>query len=438
MELLYILLTLLVVTKLFGEIAVRVGQPALVGELLSGIAVGIVASSFSESLPVLSELTENEVFIALTELGVFFLMLHAGLDMKPKDIMEASGESLLVAICAMGLPLVCGLGAGWVFLPDSEFKLAQALFIGVALAITAVPVAVKVLMDLGILHTRAGQLVVSAAVFDDILSLLLLAILTAVIRTGALPDAVGIGILVGKIALFFGITILFGRFLFPLAGRLLKRLKSDELELSFLLIAAFGYGLLAETLGMHFIMGAFVAGLFFVRRTIDEKTYTSVTTKVSGITSGFLAPIFFASIGLHLDLNALTAVPLFVATLVCIAFVSKLLGASIPAYFLGISPKQSVAIGVAMSARGAVELIVADVALRGGLFDKPQPSPIIVENMFSTIVIVAVATTLVVPITLPFFAKSMRSENGETRQSSSRDSDSKDHSTAVGNTSEQM
>lgn len=415
MHLLYILLILLLVTRVFGEAAVRLKQPALVGELISGILLGIVIQQWPSALPILSDLDENEVFRALTDLGVFFLMLLAGLEMRPKDLVSASRRSLLIAVSGLVIPLAVGFGLGWLFLPESQVKVAQAAFVGTALAITAVPVAVRVLMDLGQLETQAGRTIVSAAVFDDVLSLVILAILIALINTGELPGAEGILTLVGGVTAFFAVTIAIGSWLLPRMAPLIDRLRSDELDFTLLLILGFAFAVLAEQLGLHFILGAFMAGLFFMRRTIDEDTYSSVEERVSGVTSGFLAPLFFASIGLHLQLEAVTAAPLFLGLLILAAFLTKLLGAGLPAYFSGMTGRASLAVGLAMSSRGAVELIIADVALEAGLFDQPDPTPTIVDALFSSVVIVAIVTTLFVPIFLRFvMPREAGSQSGRT------------------------
>jgi len=254
MNLLYVLLVLLLVTRVCGELAERLRQPALVGELIAGIALGMVATRFHDELPVLAGLPENEVFNSITDLSIFFLMLLAGIELRPRELAKASGRALAVAIGGMLLPLALGYGLGWLFLPDSEYKFAQSLFLATALAITAVPVSVKVLMDLGKLQGKLGQTIVSAAVFDDVLSLMLLAVLTAVIRTGGFPDATAVAWLVGKVLLFFVIAGGAGRFVLPWIGRRLERTQAEEFELSALLIAALAFALLAEALGMHFIL----------------------------------------------------------------------------------------------------------------------------------------------------------------------------------------
>lgn len=400
MELIYILLVLLVATRLFGELAKRVGQPTIVGELVAGIVLGVIISRYSSELPVLSELTDNEVFTALTDLAIFFLMLYAGVELRPTKLVRSSQSAVLVAVGGFVLPLAAGFGLAWAFLPASELKIVQALFIGTAMAITAVPVAVKILMDLGKLESKPGQMIVSAALFDDVLSLVLLASLVAVIRTGSMPETKEIAFLVGEIAAFFAMTVAVGIWVVPRVSHLISRAKAQEFELSVLLITALAYAYVAELLGLHFIMGAFMAGLFFNRSDVSDEIYDRVKDRLSGITSGFLAPIFFASIGLHLDLAALTQIPVFLFLLIIVAFAGKLLGSGLVAYFQGMNARDATAVGFGMSGRGAVELIIADIALRGGIFLVPDPPPPIVANLFSAIVIVAVLTTLVTPIAL--------------------------------------
>jgi len=400
MELLYVLLVLLTVTRLFGELAQRLGQPIILGELIAGIALGMLVHSHAETFPVLDNLPHNEVFKGITDLSIFFLMLLAGLELHPRDMVKGSGTSLLIAIGGMVLPLGFGIALAWWFIPDSSVHLAQAIFLGTALAVTAVPVSVKVLMDLDQLRSRVGHTIISAAVIDDMLSLALLAILTAVIENGAMPDVKGIMMVLGKVALFFLVATLIGRYLFPLFGRLLKSAVAADFEFSALLIAAFAYSLLAEAMGMHFILGAFFTGLFFLRGTIAPGIFYNVKSKLSTCTTGLFAPIFFASIGMNLDISAATETPLFVLVLIAIAFFGKLIGAGLPAYLFGYTRRESLAVGVGMSARGAVELIIADIALRAGLFTHPEPVPEIVEHLFSAVVLMAVATTVLTPLLL--------------------------------------
>lgn len=401
MELFYILLVLLFVTRLFGELAVRAGQPALVGELVSGIILGLIAHRYTAVFPLLRHLPDNPVFQGLTDLAIFFLMLLAGIEMQPGDLIKVAGGSFAIAFGGVVVPLMAGAGLGWWFLPASAFKIPQTLFLAISLAITAVPVTVKVLMDLGHLTSKIGQVIVGAALIDDVIGLLLLAILTGMIGTGGMSlEALSIVGLIAKILLFFAIVALLGVYIFPKIFQNFRFLRTDEVDFTVLLLVALAFSILAESLGLHFILGAFMAGLFFARPTTNSSAYDAVKAKVSGVTSGFLAPLFFASIGMRLNLDAIEEVPVFIIVLILTAMLSKLFGSGLMAHWLRFSKKDSLAIGTAMSARGAVELIIAEIALGAGLFLKPDPTPTIVKSMFSAVVIMALATTLLTPIFL--------------------------------------
>lgn len=404
MEILYILLILLLVTRSFGEIAVRLQMPALLGELLGGVALGVFAAQFSDAIPVLADLKDNPVFIALSDLGIFFLMLYGGVQLRASELAEVSAKSFVIAIGGLLLPIVVGFGMAWMFLPESDWKLAQCFFVGTALAITAVPVSIRVLMDLGQLESPAGKTIVSAAIIDDVLSLILLAFLTGMITNSGIPDFSGLISLIGKITLFFAVAVVVGRVIAPRAGRFIIRWRTAEFAFTSLLLAALAFSILAQWLGLHFILGAFVAGLFFERRYAGEENYEEVKKRIAAVTVGFLAPIFFASIGLHLDMTAATSIPGFLILLIVIAFVTKLVGAGIPAYIMGMSNRDCWTVGIGMSARGAVELIIADIALHAGLFSHPENTPV-VQHLFSAIVIMALATTVATPFALRFVFK---------------------------------
>lgn len=174
----------------------------------------------------------------------------------------------------------------------------------------------------------------------------------------------------------------------------------EEAEFTALLIVGLAFSALAELLGAHFVVGAFAAGLFFSGRDFERGVYEDLQRKISGVTTGFLAPIFFASIGLHLNPSALSEAPLFVLLLILLALTGKMLGAGIPALLVGLTRAEAAIVGVGMSARATVELIIAKVALEAGLFEQPQPTPPLVKSLFSAVVIMALTTTIVVPVAL--------------------------------------
>ena len=408
MELFFLILVLLVATRLFGELAERLGQPSLIGELVSGVLLGaiFVQGLGGGMLEVLHELQESHVFQALTELGMFFIMLYAGIEMHPKEVAVHSKSAIMTAVGGMIVPIVLGIALGWYMLPEGEAKLAQSIFIGIALAVTAVPATVRILIDLNLLKKKIGQVIVAAAVFDDILSLVLLAWLTGLLGADAGLSVAGIAVIAGKVMLFFVVVVPMGHFLFPMIGKHLTKVHVKEFDFSVIVIIAIAFGLLAHLLGLHLIIGAFTAGVFFGPSVVGEKTYENVRSKVSGVTFGFFAPLFFASIGFDLDLSAVIKAPMFVLALIIVAFIGKLAGAGTGALLSGLGKRESFAVGVGMSARGAVELVIAGIALDAGLFDVSSGESEVSESLFSSIVIMAVVTTLMVPVLLKWVMSS--------------------------------
>jgi len=403
-DILLIVLILLVVTRMFGEMAERAKIPALVGELLAGICLGYLLLRFQHLTPSIWFTANSDIFAGLADLGMFFLMLLAGIRMEPLDFARSSKSAILIALGGMIVPVSVGFALGVAVLPESDYKIAQCLFLGVALAITAVPVAVRMFMDLGALDSKIGKAVIAAALWDDLLSLFLIALMLAAIG-GQSTGGFTLGNLlpvVGKVLLFFAITIPVGLYIFPWLGKSFRHLSFPEVDFSMLLIAALAYAVLAELFELHSIIGAFMAGMFFHPKVVDAAAYERVEQQMSGLTRGFLAPIFFVSVGFHLDFSSVGQVPGFVVVLTLLALASKLIGSGIPAYWAGFSKQESLLVGVGMSGRGAVELIIAGVALEAGLFLQPDPPGVIVQSLFSAIVIMAIVTTVATPIALRF------------------------------------
>lgn len=390
------------VTHTFGELAERAKLPALVGELVAGIFLGYLLQRFQGLAPSVWFAANSDIFAGLADLGMFFLMLLVGIRMEPLDFARSSRSAVLIAVGGMFVPTCMGFALGQLVLPESDYKNAQALFLGVAVAITAVPVAVRIFMDLGGLDSRVGKAVIAAALWDDVLSLLLLALLLGAIGSQATGSFSLDNLLpiIGKVLLFFAITIPVGLYVFPLIGKSFRHLSFPEVDFSMLLIGASAYAVFAEFMDLHLIIGAFLAGMFFHPKVVERGIYDRVEQQVSGLTRGFLAPIFFVSLGFHLDFSSVAAVPGFVVVLTGLALASKLVGAGIPAYWAGFSKRESVLVGVGMSGRGAVELIIAGVALEAGLFLQPEPPGVIVQSLFSAIVIMAIVTTVATPIIL--------------------------------------
>ena len=402
LNVLLIILILLVVTRTFAELAERARLPALVGELVAGVLLGLLLHRFQGLAPSIWFDANGELFAGLADLGMFFLMLLAGIRMEPLDFARSSKSAIFIALGGMLVPVAAGFGLGVLVLPESSHKVAQCLFLGVALAITAVPVAVRMFMDLGALESRVGKAVIAAAIWDDVLSLFLMALLLAAISgngSGAFNfnDLLPV---VGKVLLFFVVTLPVGLYVFPRIGRYFKYLSFPEVDFSMLLIGALAYGVFAEFMGLHIIIGAFLAGMFFHPKIVDVEIYDRVEQQMSGLTRGLLAPIFFVFVGFSLDFSAVSEVPVFTISLTLLALASKAIGSGFPAYWSGFSKRESVLVGIGMSGRGAVELIIAGVALEAGLFSQPTTPDAIVQGLFSAIVIMAIVTTIATPIAL--------------------------------------
>jgi len=400
LELFVHLLVLLVLTRAFGEGAARLGQPSAVGELIAGIVLAAVIAGFGADVPFLASLADSALLDFVADFGIFFLVLMAGIEMRPRELAESSKTAFVVALGGMIIPLAAGFGLAWIWLPETDLHHAQAFLVGVAVSISAIPATVKVLMDFGVLHQRFGRVIVSAAVFDDIFGLMLLALLTGVMQRGEIPDAGALALLVVKVAAFFAITVTLGVHVYPRLSRRIKETRVAALEFSALLGVGLAYGLLAEALGMHWVIGAFMAGLYYEQPRVGEPAYSDMKLVVGTITSGFLGPLFFATIGMRVDLGAVTAVPVFLVTLLVVAFLGKFIGAGLPALMLGLPRREAAAVGIGMGARGAVELVVLSISYEAGLFAATDGIHPVVDNLYSSLVVMAVVTTLAAPLLL--------------------------------------
>ena len=405
------LLILILLARGFGEVAERLGQPASVGEILSGVVLSLAIVWFGPSLPFLAQMASSSVLESVANLGIFVLVLLAGIEMEPSEIVQAGKTSFAVALGGMVLPLAGGFALAWAFLPDSDLRFVQALIAGICLSISAIPATVKLFNDLGMLHSKIGRMVVSAAVFDDVLGLFLLAILLAVIETGQAPDLPAFLFLSAKVMLFFLITFLLGAHVYPRISRHMKVMQAAATEFSALVVVALAYGVLAELLGLHWILGAFVAGLFFERERVGPRAYNEIRLICDSLTRGGLGPLFFVYIGLQVDLRAVTEAPVLLLMVIAVAFFGKVLGAGLPARLAGLSTRGALCVGVGLSARGAVELVILSIAFEKGVFSDAAADGGAGLQLFSALILMGVVTTMMAPILL---RRLLRAEDSRT------------------------
>ena len=400
MQVLADLLVLFVFARILGEVAERLGLSASVGELTAGILLALAVDTVFSGFALTQTLLTSDAPAQAATLGIFFLVLAAGIELQPKEVGEHSAVSIAVAVGGVAVPLAAGAALAWVFLPDTPESPILALLVGTTLSVTALPATVKVLAELGQLKTAAGKLIVSAAVFDDVIGLFLLALLTAYVETGGAPDVAQVGWLVVKVVAFFAVTVLLGTRVYPHISRHMGTMRASALEFSALVAVAAAYGLLAEALDMHWILGAFVAGLFFEPSRVGHQPYNGIRLIANGVTSGVLAPLFFAYIGLLVDVTAIGAVPVFIAALCAVALTSKCVGAGVPALLANVGRRSAGAIALGMSARGGVGIVVVGVAAEMGVFDLGDAAHPVVANLYSSLILVTVVTTMIAPLAL--------------------------------------
>lgn len=395
------LLTLLITAWVFGHLAEAIKLPASVGQVMAGVMLALTGTVLPETFPVLHDIAESVTVQGVGEAGIFFLLLYAGIEMKPTEIATHQRVSIAVAVGGVVVPLATGFALSWYALPQSESLAAQSFVVGVALSISAIAVAAKVFMDFRLMHHTIGQVTITAAVIDDIIGLMLLGIVTELISTGTPPHALALLIMLVKVAVFFGTTWTIGQVLMRPFWSMLKKIHLPGIRLMSLLAIALCYGLFAEALGLHFILGPFMAGLYFEPERVGVTAYKSVNNTVNMVTKGVLGPVFFASIGLTVDLGALVEVPGFLTALLVVAMLGKLAGCGLPAYWLnGHNPRDAIAIGIGMSGRGAVELFIVAIANEAGLFSIGNGNHPILANMYSALILTAIITTALTPVLL--------------------------------------
>ncbi len=393
------LLCLLLLARLCGVGAERLGQTAPVGELLAGVAIALVILAVGPPDGWLDELRESPELGYISTVAIFFLVLQAGVEMEPEEVFAASGGAFVVALGGVAIPFAFGMALAWWFIPASDMKVAQAFVVGVAISVTAIPATARVFKELGLLHQRLGVLVLSAALIDDVIGLLLLAAVTTYVATDGSADPAFLFWLAVKAVGFFLVTGLLGAHVYPHVSERLQEEKAVAVELSAMVVIGLGYALCAEALGLHWIMGAFMAGLFCESARLGKRAYEDLKLILAAICSGVLGPLFFVSIGLHVDLRAVVEAPVLLLTVVLAAFLGKLIGAGLPALLIGFDRRHACAVGVGMSARGAVELIILGVVAEAGIF-VPGPADGVVASLFSVLVIMAVVTTIATPVAL--------------------------------------
>ena len=397
------LLILLLSAKILGEIAERLGQPAMIGEVLAGVILG---PSLFNIIPIIGDIKP------IGDLGVFLLILMAGMEIEAEEIRNSiRGKNLWIALLGFLIPMGSGLLIGHLF----HFTNIFTIFLSLCIAITALPVSIRILIDLGKLNSDVGQRIISAAIFNDIISLMVLGIILDYNGTSGKLEDVTFSILItgSKLILFIAILVVAYRLIGfsktrvstfnPKMDRFLHYLKGKESMFAIVILFVLIFSSIAELLGLHFIVGAFFGALLFPRTMFQKSEFDQVKHSTSSFTMGFLAPIFFAIMGVQFDASALTNGLLLTVVLIA-SFLSKILGGYFGSRLAGFNNMKSITIGLGLNARGIMELVIANIALQKGFIDVP---------FFSILVMMALLTTLITPFLLKdAFVRIEKSEHG--------------------------
>ena len=391
---------ILVVAKVVGDLFERLGQPAVLGEILAGVLLGNLPLVGVDSLAFIAS-DANVLFLA--ELGVILLLFQVGLESNVTQMLRVGASSFLVAIVGVIVPFALGFGVAHLLLPSASVY--AHVFIGAVLTATSVGITARVLGDLGRVQTVEGRIILGAAVIDDVLGLVVLAVVRGLIEgasSGPGLSAWGVALIVLKSLLFLGGAIAVGPWLARRLFGLASRLQIRGLLLAVSLAFCFGASALAGMLGLAAIVGAFASGL-----VLDEVSYHSIKDREPhGLEdqirplAGFLVPLFFVITGARVDLRAFAdgSTVLLAAALTAAAVIGKqVCGLAVLERGL-----DRLSVGIGMIPRGEVGLIFAAV---GASLVLPDGERVIDARTNAAIVVMVFATTLLTP---PVLSWSMR------------------------------
>jgi Kef-type K+ transport system membrane component KefB len=390
LPLIVVLLIMLLSAKVLGEIFERLGQPSMIGEVLAGVILG--PSVFN----IINNSAELKV---IADLGIFLLIAMAGMEINVEEIRNSiRGRHAWIALLGFLVPFICGILIGLGF----HYNYTLSIFIGLSISITALPVSIRILMDLGRLQSDVGQRIVSAAVFNDIVALLILGIILDFSdESRNLGDIIlATSLTTIKITSFIIILVIAYKLLMALKQhlgsiaarleRVLEFIKGRKSHFAVVILFILTFASIAELMGVHLIIGAFFGAILFPRKLFTPEQYENTKETTANITMGFLAPIAFAFIGAALNYTVISSW-WFLIVILAVSFISKILGGYLGGRLAGFSNPKSFALGYGLNARGIMELVIANIALQKGFIDL---------SLYSILVIMALLTTILTPLFL--------------------------------------
>lgn len=369
-----------------GLLFEKFGQPLILGELLAGLVIG----------PPLLGLVgpPGAVFVwtpaldVLATLGMFFMIFYAGLITDPRKLGKRVKTFFGVGVTGTLMPLLFGWLVAWFFTHDFWI----ALIVGLAISGTSLVTKVRILGDLGILKSKVGYTMMGGAMVDNILTFIILAVVIKAITVG-IVGPLDVVYTVALVVAFFGIALFIGYRVYPRVGKLFVHPGARGFTFALvmgLLIAGIG-----QMMGLHFIIGAYLAGLF-VREEFVGGAFRDLDRRFQTLSHGFLGPIFIVSVAFHVSFGVFETHTLFLIALIIAAIAGKVIGAGGGAYLTGVGKREALTIGIGMNGRGTVELILAMVGIEIGL---------LADVHVSLLVFTAFVTTFITPIGLKYMLR---------------------------------
>jgi Kef-type K+ transport system membrane component KefB len=376
-----VLLVILITARVFAEIAKRLGQPSVAGEILAGIVLGPAFLNFIEP---------SEVLSVLAGIGIYFLLFLAGMEISTKRLAKVKSAASLTAVGGVFLPFSLGMLASGLM----GFGFLESLIISISLSITAIAVSVDTLIDIGKIKTKMASIIVEAGMIDDIIGMVFFSALLVYVGSSSFYTMYysAIGILV-----FFPLAILGGLYAVPKILKFGEKMVSRESLFGVTAILLLLYALSSESIGLGGFIGSFFAGIF-VRHSVEKRELErkELLEQFSALALGLLTPLFFVWVGMKFVVGAVFSYFSVLCLMVAVAFVGKLAGGGLGAKLSGLKWREGLTVGIGMNGRGGVELVIAEVARRGG---------IISDQIFSVIVMVSLVATLLTPSLLRFAMK---------------------------------
>ncbi|HSN03334.1 MAG TPA: cation:proton antiporter [Nitrospira sp.] len=387
MPLLTSLLVLIVAARLFGGLFARLKQPAIVGEIVAGILLGPAVLGLVHSTPPLQ---------GISDLAMFLVVSSAGLEMNSRDVLKAiRGKGLVIAILGFFIPFLAGLGLGAAFSLD----LMRTIFLGLCISITALPVALRIMESFKMLDTDIARYCIVAAIANDIVALLILGVILGLPSEGGTLTAIAWAVLVtgGKLVAFGAMVWGAGALLAFLdrkgiaVSRILERLVSlfgSDALFGIVIMLVLFFASVSEMLGFSFVIGAFFGALLIDKELFLASRYSELELTMSSLSKGFLAPLFFASLGLEFSLTQMPSVQ-FVTAVLLVSIFTKIFAGWLGGVLTRLSQAEAWGIGFLLNGRGIMELVIANIA---------YTHHFIGQGFFSTLVVMGVVTTILAPL----------------------------------------